>query len=452
MKRPWVVVLLCAFACVWACKKSEKKQGAAGSGGSAAADPWADHPDAVDTKLGAATGDEFAKIAPGAPTQALAAKVDVNAIEKPDAPKVALRSFSSAGNSGFIVTYNDSTNAAHEQFRSALQGNHVFETVAEGLNKTIRLPTQVDIEVVDCNTINAFYDPNTKRIIVCYELLDYFLEVFKPNAKSDDDLGNAVVGATLFSFYHEAGHGLIHILDLPAVGREEDSVDQLATLTLIAMGDEGVQMALSGAYWFQLQSQQANHDTPFWDEHAFDGQRFYNIVCLIYGSAPDKYGQFVTSGVLPADRAQRCPGEYEKINKAWQKLLQPYLTNGAAANVDYQPAVAVAEAPKSTASDPWGDEPATPTPETPEAPPADDAAITCEQVGTRVAELIGAEAEKKAANMSATELAELKAQLESQLPAVMEQLLAQCAKENWPQAGRKCVLDATTLDEAGKCQ
>ena len=44
---------------------------------------------------------------------------------------------------------------------------------------TVRIPSTVNIELVDCNTINAFYDPNTKRIIVCYELLDYFLDVFR---------------------------------------------------------------------------------------------------------------------------------------------------------------------------------------------------------------------------------------------------------------------------------
>src|SRR5262249_30856938 len=157
--------------------------------------------------------------------------------------------------------------------------------------------------------VNAFYDPSSKRIIVCYELLDYFVDVFKPVAKDQTELGNAVLGATMFSFFHETGHGLIHLLDLPAVGREEDSVDQLATLTLIAGGDEGVSMALSGAYWFQLQSK-GEHKTPFWDEHGFDAQRFYNIVCLIYGSNPDKYAQFVSSGTLPPERAKRCPEEY----------------------------------------------------------------------------------------------------------------------------------------------
>ncbi len=445
------------------CASCEKKHDATsqptGSGAAIAKlDPWAGATAPVDSskaKLGEKTGDDLRKIDPWgtgnteAPTT-LAAKVDVALIAKPVADKVSLKGFSSSSNAGFKVTYNPSANPTHEEYRKLFEQNHVFEEVAEGLNRTVRIPISVDINTVDCNTINAFYDPSTKRIIVCYELVSYFLGVFKPTAKNDTELGNAVIGALVFSFFHESGHGLIDILDLAAVGREEDSVDQLATLILIASGDEGVSMALSGAYWFHLQSE-GGHKTPFWDEHAFDGQRFYNILCLIYGSDPGKYGEFVTSGNLPKDRAQRCPEEYAKIKHAWEKLLGPHLTNGAALNIDFKPSVPVAEAPKTTSQDPWGgDSPTTPAPQpAPEDPPAH--AVTCEAVAQKAAELIGAEAEQRAASMTEEEVEELKAKLESELPAAMEQILAECAKENWSDSSRSCVVKSKTLAQASKC-
>ena len=248
------------------------------------------------------------------------------------------------------------------------------------------------------------------------------------------------------------------MLDLPAVGREEDSVDQLATITLIAMGDEGVGMAMSGAYWFQLQATKAGHETPFWDEHAFDGQRFYNIMCLIYGSNPGKYAKFIENGNLPADRAKRCPEEYTKINKAWEKLLQPYLTNGAAVNVDYKPSVPLVEAPKASAKDPWGDGASGDSTPTVTAGPAEAApedpnthTVTCEGVATRAAELVAKEARGKASSMSAAEVDELKRRLETQLPAMIEQIISECAKAEWSNASRQCVIDAKTLDQASKC-
>ena len=332
----------------------------------------------------------------------------------------------------------------------------------------MRLPTTVDIQLVDCDTVNAFYDPNNKRIIVCYELVDYFLEVFRGTAKNDDELGTAVIGATVFSFFHESGHALIHLLDLPAVGREEDSADQLATITLIAAGDEGVAMALSGAYWFQLQ-QKSDRKTVFWDEHAFDGQRFYNILCMIYGSNPSKYQNFVANGELPKERAQRCPEEFAKISRSWQQLLKPHLTSSGAENMDdAQPQIAEAPrlppeptqvptqprppsvpsaaptVPAASANDPW----ATPAPTPPTRQPT---GTTCEQVAQKAIELIGHELEARAATMNASEVAEAKAKVESELPAMLQEFIVECERDKWPEKDRQCVLHAADLAAATRC-
>jgi hypothetical protein len=461
-----VVVPLVALALV-ACKKGDKAPAEkktdpvvepapqAGSGSSAAAgaepDPWSGAP-TVASSMGADMGDRFATLAGQAPVAAavpggkVATMNDQTSIPRPKLEGQPLKGFGSIAPTGFRVVYTPSQNQVHEGLHQVLEQGRVFETLTEALNKLVRLPSQVDIQLVDCGTINAFYDPNEKRVIVCYELMTYFAQIFQPTMPDENQLGMAVIGATTFAFFHEIGHGLIHLLDLPAVGREEDSADQLATLILIADGDDGVGLALSGAHWFQLQEKAGTNQTPFSDEHAFDMQRFYNIVCMIYGSNPQKYADFVSSGALPAARAQRCPEEYAKIAKAWEKLLQPHLTNAAAENVDYQPSVPVAEAP----STPTWDTPTTPT-APPAQPTAPSAEITCEQVAQQALMLIGAEAVKRAETMTPAEVEELKTQLETQLPAIAEQLLAECAKDAWPQKDRRCVLEAESLDAASKC-
>jgi hypothetical protein len=466
----------------------KKKEAPGPGGGSAAAvedpwakplDPWAGPPPGA-VAIAAKDGEKLAKLeapkvdlsgsasaAPGAAGGGAAGSLAMlGKIEKPEPEKLELRGFGSIKPTGFSVTYNPSTIEAHEAYRKLLEENRVFEKFAEGLNKTIRIPNQVDIQLVDCNTINAFYDPNGKRIIVCYELIDYFLTVFKPVAKSNDELGSAVFGAVAFSFFHEVGHGLIDQLELPAVGREEDSADQIATLTLIGTGDEGVGMALSGAYWFQLQ-QKGGNETPFWDEHAFDGQRFYNIVCLIYGSNPDKYGNFVASGTLPAARAKHCPEEYGKIGRAWNKLLAGHFTSSGAENTDLgeagprvavnepsrppQPTMEPARQPAAPAED-GEDEPAA----EPAAQPARQApgvhAVSCEQVAEKAAELIGAELEQRARSMSEEELTEAKHKIETELPAALETILAQCRSADWADAARLCVINASNLQEASSCE
>ena len=477
MKRLVVVGIIFALHTA-ACKK----QSATPSNGSAAAlagagsgsalavapsaltnDPWATPPPGAGS-LGAEVGDELARIK--ASEQAAAPggarlKTDVSLIAKAPVDNLPIRSFAGVKRTGFTVSYNSSSNAAHEQYRKALEGNRVFEEVAEGLNKTVRLPTTVDIQLVDCDTVNAFYDPNNKRIIVCYELVDYFLDVFRGTAKNDDELGTAVIGATIFSFFHESGHALIHILDLPAVGREEDSADQLATITLIAAGDEGVAMALSGAYWFQLQ-QKSDRKTVFWDEHAFDGQRFYNILCMIYGSNPSKYQGFVTSGDLPAERAQRCPEEFAKISRSWQQLLKPHLTNSGAENMDdAQPQIAqVPTIPSEPPAIPTEPTPPLVPPTIPAAPSNDPWATptaskptgtSCEQVAEKAIGLIGQELEARAATMTESEVADAQAKVESELPAMLQEFISECQRDKWPEKDRQCVLRAADLAAASRC-
>ncbi len=441
--RALVSAALVACALATACRKSDKKvsptAAATESGSGSGSDPWASTataPPAAASKAGHECGAQLAQLdikalVPADRPAAAAPKIDPASIRKDGLPTSDVKSFAGIKQSGFRVSYADSTNAVHEQFHKILQDNKMFDLAAQGLNQTIRLPTTVDIQLVDCDVVNAYYDPDSHRIIVCYDLLEYFVSMFKSSAKNDDELGTAVMGATLFSFYHETGHGLIHLLDLPATGREEDSADQIATLILIAAGDKGVAMALDGAYWFQLQQKQGD-DTPFWDEHGFDGQRFYNILCLIYGSDPDKYGDFVTSGNLPKDRAAQCPDEYRKISHAWDQLLQPYLTNAGAANIDVAPSVPA-------------DETAT------TAPATSDHKITCEQIAQKAIALIGQEFDTQSAGLSADDKAAAAQQLAANMPSFQEQFLSQCAKEDWPDADRQCVLDADTVDAASKC-
>jgi hypothetical protein len=159
----------------------------------------------------------------------------------------------------------------------------------------------------------------------------------------------------------------------------------------------------------------------------------------------------VSSGTLPKDRAMRCPEEYKKINKAWEKLLQPHFTNGAAENVDYTPSVPTKEAPTTTNADPWGDP--SPTAPAPQAPPAPtpNVAATCEQIAGRVSELVGAEAQKQAAGMTDEQVETMKRELETQLPSILEQVISECAKENWSDEIRSCVMSATSIQAAGKC-
>ena len=185
-------------------------------------------------------------------------------------------------------------------------------------------PRDIAVVYAPCDEINAFYDPDAVTITMCDEYVDYYGELFA--GYPADERQPAILGAVASTFLHEAGHALIHQLALPTVGREEDVADQLSTVILVASGDAGNALALDGAYAFIAESEGEVDDTPYWDEHALNEQRFYNTVCLIYGSDPDGWDDLVGEDDLPEERAEQCPDEYAQISTSWNRLLAPFLT------------------------------------------------------------------------------------------------------------------------------
>jgi hypothetical protein len=200
-----------------------------------------------------------------------------------------------------------------------------LQEVADGLNKTIALPRDVYINFDECGEANAFYDKQKHQVTICYELIAGFYDDFKKDAKNEKELDDEVGGATAFVFFHELGHALIDVFDLPVTGREEDAVDQLSTLILADGTDEGEQMVINGAAAFAQESEQELDELAFADEHSLNQQRFYNILCLLYGQNEKKYASLVSQGVLPRERAERCQDEFARADRAWSTLLAPHL-------------------------------------------------------------------------------------------------------------------------------
>ncbi len=198
--------------------------------------------------------------------------------------------------------------------------------ITQPLNEIIALPYDVYLNFDKCGEPNAFYNPEAKEITMCYEFLDDFQRVFKKVSKNQTEVDRMADDAMTVFFFHELGHCLIDVWDLPATGREEDAVDQLAMFILLDGTPEGEGMVLSAAIYFGVvSSDQDNRDLLFSDEHSLDQQRFYDMLCLTYGSNPAKNKHLLSKNGLPPERAERCPAEYKRVNHSWETLLAPYL-------------------------------------------------------------------------------------------------------------------------------
>ena len=67
------------------------------------------------------------------------------------------------------------------------------------------------------------------------------------------------------------------------------------------------------------------NEMPYWDVHALNQQRYFNIICFIYATDPNKFVWLVEEDHLPLQRAYTCQEDYFKSYSSWRELLEPYL-------------------------------------------------------------------------------------------------------------------------------
>ena len=230
------------------------------------------------------------------------------------------------------VTYQDATSPAAIQGRALMTNAHVLEDMAHYVNGYLKLPYGIELVGAQCGDANAFWNADAKKITICYEFADFFLTVFKTDPDEHvTDPAKSAVNATIAVAYHELGHAVISVYDLPAIGRLEDDADQFATYMWLVPDDntknDAPQVVMDFAEMFKRYSMNRrdliNHD--FADEHSLDLTRMYNLACWVYGADPTANAEVVEQVGLPKERADRCEYEFRQYTEAWETLLAPYV-------------------------------------------------------------------------------------------------------------------------------
>lgn len=231
------------------------------------------------------------------------------------------------GRGALSVTYSEpSGESGLGEIAEVLLDSKIFDRLVAALNTILILPKDIDVHFEQCGQINAFYIPGERRIAMCYELFGQFAEIF--GGDDEEELGIEIINAAVFTFFHELGHALIHVLDIPITGREEDAADDLAALIALNMGEDGEDIVLSALSHFASMADEhesSADELAFWDEHSLDGQRAYNMACIIYGSNPEKFEDMVGDEGLPEARAERCPDEFKQKSNSWERLLDGHI-------------------------------------------------------------------------------------------------------------------------------
>lgn len=274
----------------------------------------------------AAPASEKSATSVASPTSsALAKPGDINGNGSPDASETDW-----PGQMKFTYGAADSPDAVRG--RDLLHEHQLLETLADEINQTLKLPYDIPLVGKQCDEPNAYWDPNEKSMTICYEDAADGLDIF--NNAGDPDPVDSAVNAEIATFLHETGHMVIDLYELPITGKEEDAADQLAAVMLLAPGPDGkvdassVKAVKDFAREFEEYGQRSGTEISqeqLADVHSLNESRMYNLECWIYGADPVGNADLVDEGALPADRADGCEDEYQKLTNAWLTLLDPYI-------------------------------------------------------------------------------------------------------------------------------
>jgi hypothetical protein len=206
-----------------------------------------------------------------------------------------------------------------------LRKRQVLEELSMFLSP-LRLPRVLRIRTKSCGVVNAFYDRTEWAISLCYEFYEH-LEQIAPQTTSPQGYtrDEVVVGGFIDAIFHELGHALFDILQVPVFGREEDAADQLSAFLMLQFGEDVARTTIKGAAFTYLNDRNPRSRAEYAGEHGTDAQRFFNYVCLAYGGRPEAFRSYVDSGVLPKARANGCAREYQLVLRAFTKTILPHI-------------------------------------------------------------------------------------------------------------------------------
>jgi hypothetical protein len=259
------------------------------------------------------------------------------------------------------VVYAEPLDAKHLAIRQAMQERRLLETVGAILS-SFRLPSELTIEARGCGgREGAWYAHGTAYF--CYEYVE-LIQRHSPKIATPGGVAraDAIVGSVLDTILHETGHGVIELLDIPVLGREEDAADFFSVYLMLQFPPEDAKRLIEGVAFTMgsegRQDLEGKMRPPmFAGPHGMNAQRHFNVLCLAYGADSALFGYTFPPG-LPPWRAKDCGDEWSLLRRAFAKLILPHVDEEklraaiAGARFNWSP---LSTAPESFDKPPLGD-------------------------------------------------------------------------------------------------
>jgi hypothetical protein len=229
-------------------------------------------------------------------------------------------------NGKVFLTLKQPKNAKYKAIYTNLKSKRPMDAIIKEFNETLNLPNNIQVIFDECKEENAFYDTETQKITICYELISKYVASIDQNIS----LTEKIQQATAFTLFHELGHALVDQLDLPITGKEENAVDEFAMIMLLdSENEKAIDLVVEGVLQFYYDSLD-EESIDFTDVHAPSKERYFDLLTLYIGVHDIKdmktwIGK--DDDQLPVERAEGASDEYEKKRDSWDKLLAEHFKN-----------------------------------------------------------------------------------------------------------------------------
>jgi len=237
-----------------------------------------------------------------------------------------------------VPFYNDSSNPDQQRIIDALKRAQLAERMASIITNVLRVKSDIGVGFESCGRVNAFFNPQRHAIIICTE----FLQMVARAGQSDtefmaklprEQVAKIVDGLLWGVYFHELGHAIIHTNHVPVTGREEDVADQFAVWFSVNFVNLNQTPIIMPTIWMWTRmAQERSIPTMSEDErknflaneHSLDEVRIYNMACWILGTGSEGGAKTAAFAKLPAQRAERCPGEYAQVDQGMKNHFKKY--------------------------------------------------------------------------------------------------------------------------------
>ena len=222
-----------------------------------------------------------------------------------------------------------------EKIEVWLRHTQYFEKQVSNLNKYFKLPNNIYIGLGECQQKNAFYDKNSKMIIVCYELIfdiyDKFLKEYESNEITKKQATIMTLDVIDHIFYHQLSHALfdtLYISDNQEIDtNKEKIINSFSNQIKISMQQDSKDDTLiSVASWLKIMNEtQSVKRINTVNEHTLNFEKFSHMACENSGLDRVKTLNFIERGFILNEKIIQCKIKYIDEKEKLELMISPIL-------------------------------------------------------------------------------------------------------------------------------